>query len=204
VADGKNLIREGFGEVYNIGFAMSVKTPVAYAVVAYLRGELAEFVENLRRELHPKHAHLPSHITVLPPRPLAGTEAQALEWMVDQCNTVEPFEVVMGDVESFMPTTATVFIRVAHAAYKIRELHDRLNAGPFAYHEELPYMPHLTIAKLETIKRARQVYELARDRWDHYEGLHRARIEYLSFVRGRDAKWTDLAPVRLKDKLVPS
>ena len=177
---------------------------VSYAVVAYLKGELAQFVENLRREVHPEHAHLPAHITVLPPRPLAGSEGDAVEWMVEQCASVPPFDVVMGDVESFIPTTPTVFIRVAHAAYRIRELHDRLNSGPFAYKEELLFMPHLTIAKLETIEKARQVQEISRDRWDRYEGAHCARIEHLSFVRGHDALWTDLAPVTLKQKVTTS
>jgi 2'-5' RNA ligase len=173
----------------------------SYAVVAYLKGELAEFVENLRRTVHPEHAHLPAHITVLPPRPLCGSEASAMEWFVQKCGGVDPFEVVMGDVESFVPTTPTVFIRVAHAAYRIRELHDRLNTGPFAHTEGLLFMPHLTIAKLENIERARQVYEIARDRWDRYEGSHRARIDDLCFVRGRDAQWSDLAPCLLRPKV---
>ncbi len=173
-----------------------------YAVVAYLKGELAEWVENLRCELHPEHAHLPAHITILPPRPLRGTEGDAVEWLVESCGAVEPFDVAMGDVESFIPTTPTVFIRVAHAAYKIRELHDQMNGGPLTCVEDLPFMPHLTIAKMETNERARHVYEIAHDRWDHYEGLHSARIENLSFVRGRDAKWTDLAPVCLRPKAV--
>ena len=182
---------------------MSASAPVQYALVAYLRGELAEFVEALRREVHPKHAHLPAHITILPPRPLLASEGSALEWLVQRCRTVLPFELVMGDIESFVPTTPTIFIRVAHAAYKIRELHDLLNAGPLAFNECLLFMPHLTIAKLETVEEARRVYAIACDRWDHYEGSHRARIEHLSFVRGCEAKWTDIAPLTLREKLLP-
>jgi 2'-5' RNA ligase len=177
--------------------------PIQYALAAYLKGELAEFVETLRREVHPKHAHLPAHITILPPRPLIGSEENAFEWLARQTHTVHPFELVMGDVENFIPTTPTVFIRVAHAAYKIRELHDRLNAGPLAFAEGLPFMPHLTIAKLENDEEAHRVYNIARDRWDRYEGSHRARIEHLSFVRGNDARWTDIAPITLKDKSSP-
>jgi len=173
-----------------------------YAVVAYLKGELAEWVENLRAELHPEHAHLPAHITILPPRPLRSSEGEAVEWLVERCGAVEPFDVFMGDVENFIPTTPTVFIRVAHAAYKIRELHDRMNGGPFECVEELLFIPHLTIAKMENDERAQQVYEIARERWDRYEGLHRARFENLSFVRGSGAIWTDLAPVCLRPKAV--
>ena len=173
--------------------SMTSDSTTSYAVVAYLKGELAEFVENLRRQVHPEHAHLPAHITVLPPRPLCGSEASAVEWLEQKCAGVEPFEVVMGDVESFVPTTPTVFIRVAHAAYRIRELHDRLNSGPFAYTEGIVSCRTLRSPSWKP-SNARQVYEIARDRWDHYDGSHRARIEDLSFVRGRDAQWTDLAP----------
>ena len=182
--------------------AMHCEGLMFYAVVAYLKGELAEWVENLRGELHPAHAHLPAHITILPPRPLRGTEGEALEWLVERCSTVEPFDVVMGDIESFIPTTPTVFIRVAHAAYRIRELHDQMNGGPLGCVEELPFMPHLTIAKMETDERARHVCEVARDRWDHYEGLHSTHIENLSFVHGRDAKWIDISPICLRPKAV--
>jgi 2'-5' RNA ligase len=181
---------------------MSASVPVQYALVAYLKGELAEFVENLRREVHPKHAHLPAHITILPPRPLQGGEENAVQWLTQKCSTVLPFELVMGDVENFIPTTPTVFIRVAHAAYRIRELHDMLNAGPAAFTECLLFMPHLTVAKLETIEEARRVYSISRDRWDRYEGSHSARIEHLSFVRGCEAVWTDIAPITLREKQV--
>lgn len=176
--------------------------PMLYAVVAYLEGELAEWVENLRRELHPKHAHLPAHITVLPPRPLSGPESDAAEWLIEKCETVEPFDVVMGNVESFVPTTPTVFLRVAHAAYKIRELHDQMNGGPLGCAEELPFMPHLTIAKMENDETALHVCEVARDRWDRYEGSHCAHIEKLSFVRGRETIWTDIAPISLRPNTV--
>ncbi|HWR35704.1 MAG TPA: 2'-5' RNA ligase family protein [Clostridia bacterium] len=170
--------------------------------MAYVRNALGEMVEDLRRELHPEHAHLPAHISVLPPRALLGTEEEALEFLSAKCRAVEPFEVVMGDVEAFLPTTPTVFIRVAHAAYKMRELHDILNTGVFACEESLPYMPHLTIAKLDTDERARQVYEISRERWSQYSGSRRFLIESLTFVRGRAQEWTDLAPVALGGRSV--
>ena len=45
-----------------------------YALVAYVRNPVGEFVESLRRELHPELPHLAAHVTLLPPRFLAGTE----------------------------------------------------------------------------------------------------------------------------------
>lgn len=171
--------------------------PPQYGLVAYVRSPLGEMVEKIRRDLHPMHADVPAHISILPPRPLSGTEEEAISLLESACVTVAPFEITLGDVESFCPTTPTVFIRVAHAAYRMRELHDLLNAGPLKFDEPLPYMPHLTIGKMETLDLARDVFEQSRVRWDEFRGPRKVLIDNLSFVRGRDLHWVDLAPVRL-------
>src|ERR1700675_3973837 len=119
-----------------------------YALVAYVRNPVGEFVEQLRRELHPELPHLAAHLTILPPRVLHGSELSARETLEEVCSQVEPFTVTLGEVETFCPLTPTVFFRVAHAAYRMRELHDRLNTQALAAQEEWPYMPHLTIVKM--------------------------------------------------------
>ncbi len=179
--------------------------PQQYAIVAYLRDPAGQFVEALRAEMHPKHAHLPAHISILPPRPLRGTEAEALEALEYVCQSIEPFEITLGEVATFLPTTPTVFIRVAHAAYRMRELHDRLNIGPLHADEPWPYMPHLTIAKMDSSEQAMKVYEEARRRWQDCPCTRRVLIDQLTFVRqaGTD-RWDDIAPVPLGRRLAPT
>ena len=179
-----------------------VMLPALYAVVTYVEGPLGEFIQNLRRKLHPEQGHVPAHITVLPPRPLIGTEPEAIEALEFACSHTAPFEVTLGEVETFIPTTPTVFIRIAHAAYKMRELHDAVNIGPLAYVELLPYMPHMTIAKLASADEAQAISEIALQRWAAYDGPRNVRVETLTFVRGRDHTWTDLAPFQLGARLV--
>ena len=178
--------------------------PLQYAIVAYIGDEVGEFVEGLRRQMHPKHAHLPAHISVLPPRCLRGTEAEALETMEYVCQAIDPFELVLGEVATFVPVTPTVFIRVAHAAYRMRELHDRLNVGPLHADERWPYMPHLTIVKMDSVEEATPVMDEAKARWQHFGGSVRVVIDQLTFVRqaGPD-RWIDLAPVPLGRRLAP-
>ena len=53
--------------------------PPQYALVAYVKSPVGTFIESLRREFHPQQAHLPAHITILPPRILQGSETEALE-----------------------------------------------------------------------------------------------------------------------------
>lgn len=174
-----------------------------YAVVAYVRNPVGEFVENLRRELLPGVPFLPAHLTILPPRELKNGEGRALEMVEEACREASPFEVTMGDVETFVPVTPTVFIRVAHAAYRMRELHDRLNAGTLQAEEQWPYMPHLTIAKLSQIEEAQRVYGAAHKRWNDFQGSRRIYVGQLTFVREKtENSWVDLAPVPLGGSLV--
>jgi 2'-5' RNA ligase len=178
---------------YNKSFMVGL----LYAAVTYVRSPAGVFVEEMRRDLHPAHTHADAHITILPPRNLKGTEEQAIRQLELTCRTVAPFEVTMGDVESFVPATPTVFIRVAHGAYRFRELHDRLNNGALGCEEPWPYMPHLTIVKMDTLDEARKVVSVARPRWDQCDDNRKIRIEKVVFVKGVGERWMDLATFSL-------
>jgi 2'-5' RNA ligase len=174
-----------------------------YALVAYVSGAVGEFVAALRQELHPDLPHLPAHLTLLPPRHLQGSEIAALEILEEVCGRVEPFEVVLGEAETFVPVTPTVFIRVDQGAPHMRDLHQRLNTGVLSAVEEWPYMPHLTIAKLSSEAVAEQAYLTARDRWAQYQGTRRIAIRELTFVCEQEQnRWKDLAGVPLGRSLV--
>jgi 2'-5' RNA ligase len=134
---------------------------------------------------------------------LQGGELLALDTLEDICSQAEPFEVTLGDVETFIPVTPTVFIRVAHAAYRLRELHDCLNTQALAAQEEWPYMPHLTIVKLSTEELAQQAYIFARDRWALFAGSRSIPVSELTFVREQEQnRWVDLAGIPLGRSLV--
>ncbi len=172
--------------------------PLQYALVAYVRSPIGMFVEQLRREIHPEHAHLAAHVTVLPPRPLTGTEAEALVEVQRMAESHPAFEIGMGEVETFAPSTPTIFIRVARAAYRMRELHDAMNAGVLQYDEPWPYMPHMTIAKLNCLPDAESLIETARARWHEYNGSKQVLIDNLAFVRGSGHTWFDIAEFSLQ------
>ena len=172
--------------------------PQRYALVAYVKNQVGEFVEKLRKELHPELPHLAAHVTLLPPRLLAGTESSALETLREYCEQVEPFEVSLGEVETFIPVTPTVFIRVAYAAYRMRELHDLLNVNALARQEEWPYMPHLTIVKMGAEEQAQHAYRVARMRWAEFEGCRSIQIRDLTFVREQGPyHWIDVEGIPL-------
>jgi 2'-5' RNA ligase superfamily len=174
-----------------------------YALVAYLKNAAGVFVENLRRELHPDLPHLAAHVSILPPRPLQGTESSALHFLERICESEEPFEVTLGDVETFLPVTPTVYIRVQGGAARMSELHSKLNTEALAFKEEWPYIPHLTIVKMSAEEPARKAFQMARERWAQYSGSQRILLERLTFVREDvENRWVDLAPIPLGGRLV--
>jgi 2'-5' RNA ligase len=181
-------------------------TSPLYALVAYVHNSVGLFVENLRRTLNPEHPELPAHITILPPRTLQGPSEDALRHIQQVCSTVQPFEVIMGDVETFAPITPTIFIRVQHGAYRIRELHDRMNMGALAFEEPWPYMPHLTVIKLTEMESALAGAETARQQWAQFAERRRILIDRLTFVREGESlfDWIDLAPIPLGPKMAES
>jgi hypothetical protein len=180
-----------------------------YALVTYVRNPVGEFIARLRRELHPTLPHMPAHLTILPPRQLLGSEADAIGFLEEACSHALPFSVELGDVETFLPTTPTVFIQVKQAAYRMRELHDQLCGGGshgglsaglncgLNCEENWPYIPHLTILKAETDAQAKTAHAVARERWAQFPGSHQIDVEELVFVRENGSCWQDLAPVPL-------
>jgi 2'-5' RNA ligase len=169
-----------------------------YALVAYIKNPVGEFVEKLRRELHPELPHMPAHVTVLPPRLLQGSEASAMESLEDVCSRFEPFEASLGEMETFIPATPTVFIRVCHAAQRLRELHDEMNREGLAMKEEWAYMPHMTIIKVPTEEQAQKAYLIGRKRWANFKEARTIQITELTFVREeKDCHWIDLGSLLL-------
>lgn len=175
-----------------------------YALVAYIRQPAGEFVEDLRRELHPVTAHMAAHLTILPPRPLCGTEAEALDFLEEACSRVVPFEVELGDVGTFLPVTPTVFIEVKQSETRMRDLHDQLSANCLRAAEEWPYVPHLTIVKTEKDEQAREARRIASERWVDFKGSRTIQVDELMFVRERDGAWQDVAPLPLGRSLLSS
>ncbi len=176
--------------------------PAQHAVVAYVRNDLGRFVEDLRREVHPEQVHLGSHLSILPPRHLEGSEEDARNLLRKLCRSFDPFEVTLSEVANFLPTTPTVFLRISYGAYRMRELHDLLHQGPLGGAEQWPYIPHLTLAKVDDLQRAQEIYDIALQHWKRYRGSRQVLVDEITFVRNNGADgWRDVTPVPLGSKI---
>jgi len=175
-----------------------------YALVAYVRNSTGRFIEHMRQEIHPDHTHLSAHITILPPRYLHGSEAEAMNLLRREIPKLDAFSVHLGEVETFFPITPTVFIRVARYAHRIREMHDQLNIGPLACDESWPFMPHMTIVKMPELSQTAAALSASRERWAEFSGSTEVEISELTFVReSENNQWIDLESMSLR-KPVPA
>jgi 2'-5' RNA ligase len=106
-------------------------------------------------------------------------------------------------VETFIPITPTVFIRIDAGASHMSELHRKLNTAELQFQEEWPFIPHVTIVKMGSQQPAQAAFEIGRQRWEEYTGSRRILLEKLTFVREDSLNcWVDLAPVQLGRRLV--
>jgi 2'-5' RNA ligase len=168
----------------------------SFALVAYIGGDLARFLDDLRRELVPNY--LPrAHVTILPPRPVHAGFHQAWDHIYANLRDRPAFEVATGSVELFQ-NTGVVYTALASGKRELVEMHDALNQGPLHYDEPYHYHPHITLAQGLDREKVRPLLEEAKARWEAYRGPRRFEVDSVTFVQNtiRD-RWVDLAEVRL-------
>jgi len=144
----------------------------SYALVAYVGGPVARFVDKLRAELSPGCPHH-AHITVLPPRPLGCPPAEAADFARHLVAQFDPFDVRPGEMLEFR-NTQVIYISLASGIVELNAMHDVLNTGVLEQAEAHPYVPHITVGR-----------ELAPVSFDHSLVLSRRRWERSCRIRSR-------------------
>lgn len=162
-----------------------------YAVVAYIEGPLASFVNSLRCELTPGCPHR-AHITVLPPRELNIPVEDAVEQCIQILSRFQQFDAELTEVDLFNETQV-VKLKVTKGASELRTLHDILNTGPFEQKENYAYVPHITLCMGAPVENLDEFFERARLRWSSFGGVAKVHVDTLTLVQQRDdGIWVDL------------
>lgn len=173
---------------------MSSDLTSSFAVVHYIDGPLARFVDSLRRELTPGCPHK-AHVTLLPPRDLEIPTHEAIEACSSIAGAFQPFEVDIGDVEVF-ERTQVIKLAVTRGAAELRTLHDVLNTGVFEREENFIYTPHITLCMEIQATQVDGFLDRAKQKWAEFGGSAHFFLDEVTFVRKRvDERWIDLATI---------
>jgi 2'-5' RNA ligase len=163
-----------------------------FALVCYIPDPLAKFLDELRVELTPgckPHAH----VTILPPRPLDRDLKDAIGQLAEDCRSVPPFRVELGEIQVFEKSNV-VYLNITEGVRELRELYVLLNRGSLEYKENFPYHPHITIAQNITPEQSPQLAAIAKERWAGYQGPRGFLVASLSFVQNvAPSIWMDVA-----------
>jgi len=166
-----------------------------FALVSYIPAPLGEFLDDLRRELVP-HDDPRAHVSLLPPRPLAG------EWRLawaEVCRTLQPraaFDVELTGIRMF-PVTDVIYLDVGAGARELREIHTAMNSNSLAFQEPFAYHPHVTLAQDLSHRDVAEALQLAERRWGEFRGPRSFHAERAVFVKNTISdRWLDLAEYR--------
>jgi 2'-5' RNA ligase len=163
----------------------------SYAMVIYIPAPLGRFLDDLRMELVPSYRPH-AHISILPPRPLRGSEPEAREQMRQHAVDGMPFDIELSDLAVF-PVTDVVYLEIGEGQGELHRMHEALNIGALAYQEPFLYHPHVTLAQDFDHQDLGKLEALARRRWAEYAGPRRFRAERMSFVQNRTGNiWFDV------------
>ena len=179
-----------------------------YAVVSYLSSPLADFVNALRRSLNPMYGDWLAHVSILPPRRLAGRlngpggPNEMLGKLRDICRQASPFEVHLGGVSTFWPVNGVVYLSVADGCSELVGLHELLNENGMRAEEAYGYVPHVTVAQSLDEPATRAAMRQVSEAWDALPKPVRFAVDSLVLVEqvhlpGAGEKWVDIAPIPL-------
>src|SRR5688572_16676072 len=90
----------------------------SFALVTYLPEPLGSYLNALRVELVP-HCNVYTHVTILPPRPLAGSPEAAWERVARGAAGTPAFEIETTQIEIF-PYTSVIYLAIGAGARELR------------------------------------------------------------------------------------
>lgn len=96
----------------------------------------------------PEAAHVPTHVTLLPPTEVDDSTADAiLAHLTAVAARHRPFDLLLRGTGTFRPVTDVVFVAVAAGISECERLAADVRSGPLAREIKYPYHPHITVAQ---------------------------------------------------------
>jgi 2'-5' RNA ligase len=167
-----------------------------FALVIYVPDPLGAYLDEMRRALVPgcnPHAH----VSVLPPRPLAGDWQLAREQVRTLAEAWTPFDITLDRIGMF-PVTNVIYIELGAGTSEMHGLHSLMNTDALHFDEPFEYHPHITLAQEIPTEKVAQTNKLAREMWDSFPGPRTFRAERAAFVQNTLGNcWIDLAEYSL-------
>src|SRR5580692_3659835 len=104
----------------------------SFALISYLPEPLAGYLNSLRCELVPR-CQARTHVTILPPRPLAaGLPDSAWRDLSVLLDNFPPFRIDLTSIDIF-PGTNVIYLSIGAGFHELEGMHRALNRGPLEF-----------------------------------------------------------------------
>jgi 2'-5' RNA ligase len=168
----------------------------SFAVVNYVRGPLADFLDRLRAELV-HGCDIRAHVTILPPRTV-NDPAAAIELISSHIPDFPAFVIEATRIRVFKDTNV-IYADIGMGRSELIDMHAALNVGGLHYQEPYEYHPHLTLAQGLQLERVAELEEIANRRWREFRHSRAFVVDSLTFVQQMtNSTWIDLARWELR------
>jgi len=108
---------------------------------------LASRIQQARGYLLDQDAHLPPHITLVPPLALDQDQLPAVQaHLAAAVRPHRPFQIRLHSTDTFRPVSPTVFLALQQGAQACAALEADLRTGPLACQTDFDFHPHVTVA----------------------------------------------------------
>jgi 2'-5' RNA ligase len=172
----------------------------SFALISYLPEPLAGFLDSLRRELV-HHCIAKTHVTLLPPRPLAVDAPDAWQSLQGRLEQFPPFELELDRIEVFAVTNV-IYLSIRGGYLQLEKMHAQLNTGHLRFVEPFQYHPHVTLAQDLALEQVHAAAELASRWWADFKYPKKFIVDELMFVQNTSMnRWADLAGYALSKDL---
>jgi 2'-5' RNA ligase len=168
-----------------------------FALVIYVPDPLGRFLDDMRRALVPEcNPH--AHVSVLPPRPIAGDWRVARDQVRDTASQWGPFEIGLQSIEVF-PLTNVIYLSLSKGADEMHGLHAAMNSEALHFDEPFVYHPHITLAQEIRGEQVGEIRARAQQMWADFDGPRSFIADRAAFVQNTMGNcWVDLAEYELR------
>ncbi len=138
-------------------------------------------------------AHIPTHVTLLPPTETTAARLEALlEHLADVARDNPPFAMVLRGTGTFRPVSDVVYIQVAQGVSSCEQLEQAVRDGPVCRELVFPYHPHVTVVHDEPTEVLDRAFDELADFTAEFEAT-----EFVAYVHHGDEVWRPLVTYQL-------
>ena len=132
-----------------------------HTIMIFPKFKNIQLIDEIRIKYDPLVKLVQPHVTLVFPFKSELTDEEILRGICSSLDKVSKFKLTLKGIEKSSDSYGNyIFLKVKEGNDEIVNLHDRLYEGIFKkYKVDIPYVPHMTVGNLKTVKEMELAYK---------------------------------------------